>query len=180
MTTPSCASTQTATFAGGCFWCMEPPFESLEGVTEVVAGYAGGTTPNPTYHEVAHGQTDYAEAVQVTYNPKVVSYDQLLITYWRSIDPTQDDGQFADIGKHYRTIIFYHDDDQHQLAIAAKQALSGSRKFDLPIVTQLRPYTTFHLAEDYHQDYYKKSTLQYNRYKKGSGRDSFLKQHWPK
>ena len=167
-----------ATFAGGCFWCMEGPFEKLAGVEAVLSGYAGGTTPNPTYDEVASGRTDYVEAVQIFYDPAQVSYEALLDAFWRSIDPTDAGGQFADRGTQYETAIFYHDARQQALAEASKKALAADGPFDREIVTPLRPFTNFYPAEEYHQDYYKKNPDHYNRYREGSGRGPFLRRVW--
>ena len=169
---------QQATFAGGCFWCMEPPFEKLEGVTEVAAGYTGGTGGRPTYEEVSSGTTGHVEAVQVTYDPSKVSYDALLETFWRNIDPTQADGQFADTGPQYRTVIFYRTEEQRLLAEASKARLIASGKFDKPIVTEIAPAGPFYPAEDYHQDYHKKNPLRYKLYRAGSGREGYLQRTW--
>ena len=178
MANASTAKTETATFAGGCFWCMEPPFEQLEGVLDVKAGYGGGTTPNPTYEQVSSGASGYAESVQIIYDPAKVSYDRLLEVFWRNIDPTQADGQFADQGPQYRTAIFYHTDDQRRQAEASKQRLEKSGTFTKPIVTEVAPATRFYPAEDYHQDYHQKNPLRYKLYKSGSGREGFLKKTW--
>ena len=151
-----------ATFAGGCFWCMQPPFRNLDGVTEVVSGYAGGAKPNPTYEEVSSGTTGHLESVQVTYDPEKISYDQLLDVFWSQIDPTDAEGQFADKGSQYRTAIFYHDDEQKRLAEASKRNLDSSGKFKKSVATEIRPYTSFYPAEEYHQDYDKKNPGQYN------------------
>jgi methionine-S-sulfoxide reductase len=167
-----------ATFAGGCFWCMEPPFEQLEGVRSVTAGYAGGTGPKPTYEEVSSGATGYLEAVQVAYDPATVTYQQLLDAFWRNVDPTQADGQFADQGRQYRTAIFYHTEEQQRLALASKEQLARSGTFDKPIVTEILPATAFYPAEEDHQDYYKKHPLRYKLYRIGSGREGFLKRTW--
>ena len=169
---------ETATFAGGCFWCMEPAFEALGGIVSVAAGYTGGTTPHPTYEEVSSGTTDHVEAVQIVYNPAKVAYDQLLHIFWENIDPTQADGQFADHGPQYRTAIFYHTDEQRRLAEASKAALAQSGKFTQPIVTEIVPALPFYPAEEYHQDYAKKNPLRYQLYKTGSGREEFLKKTW--
>jgi len=167
----------TATFAGGCFWCMEGPFEAVAGVSAVVSGYAG-TGPRPTYEQVSSGATGYREAVEVTYDPARVTYEELLAVFWRNIDPTQADGQFADIGPQYRTAVFYHDEEQQRLAEASKQQLAASGKFNRPIATELLPALTFYPAEEYHQDYYKKNPTRYQLYKIGSGRAGFLKRVW--
>lgn len=169
---------EQATFAGGCFWCMEGPFEQLEGVVSVTAGYTGGTTPNPTYEAVSAGTTGHAEAVQIVYEPAKVSYETLLEVFWRNIDPTQADGQFADHGRQYRTAVFYHTQEQKRLAEASKAQLAASGKFDQPLVTEIAPASSFYPAEDYHQDYYKKNPLRYQLYRTGSGREGYLKKTW--
>ena len=170
--------TEIATFAGGCFWCMEGPFEALEGVRSVTAGYTGGTNVNPTYEEVSSGATGHAESIQIVYDPSTVSYQRLLDVFWRQIDPTTPNQQFADHGTQYRTAIFYHTDAQRRLAEASKQALAVSGKFDRPLVTEIVPASRFYPAENYHQDYYKKNPLRYKLYRMGSGRDAYLKKVW--
>lgn len=170
--------TALATFGGGCFWCMEPPFEYLDGVVEAIAGYSGGTVENPTYKQVGSGETGHLEVVQVIYDPTKVTYDELLDVFWKNIDPTDTEGQFADRGSEYKTAIFYHNDEQKALAEASKKRLEESGRFDQPIVTEIRPFEKFYKAEEYHQDYYKKNTLSYNTYKKGSGRESFIENTW--
>ena len=172
------ARAATATFAGGCFWCMEPPFEKLPGVESVVSGYAGGTEPNPTYEQVSAGATGHAESVQVTYDPAQVTYERLLDVFWRQIDPTDDGGQFVDRGPQYRSIVFVRDDAQRAAAEASKAALAASGRFEKPLVTRIVPFTTFYPAEEYHQDYYKKNPLRYRYYRYGSGRDQFLEKVW--
>jgi glutaredoxin-like YruB-family protein len=167
-----------ATFAGGCFWCMQPPFRNLEGVTDVVSGYAGGNKANPTYEEVSSGTTGHLESVQVTYDPAVISYDLLLDVFWRQIDPTDAKGQFADKGPQYHTAIFYHDEEQKRLAEASKKNLDSSGKFKKPIATEIRPYTNFYPAEGYHQDYDTKNPGRYHEYKTFSGRESYLEKTW--
>ncbi len=167
-----------ATFAGGCFWCMQPPFRNLKGVTDVVSGYAGGTTANPTYEQVSSGTTGHLESVQVTYDPDTVSYDQLLDVFWRQIDPTDAEGQFADKGSQYHTAIFYHDDEQKRIAEASKKNLDSSGKFKKPVATEIRPYTNFYPAEEYHQDYDKKKPGRYHEYKTLSGRESYIAKTW--
>lgn len=169
---------ETAIFAGGCFWCMEPAFEALEGIRSVAAGYTGGTSPNPTYEDVSSGATGHVEAVQIVYDPSKVTYEQLLDIFWQNIDPTQADGQFADRGSQYRTAIFYSTQEQQRLAEASKAALAASGKFTQPIVTEIVPAAPFYPAEDYHQEYYKKNPLRYKLYKAGSGRQEFLKKTW--
>ncbi len=167
-----------ATFAGGCFWCIEAPFEQINGVIEVQSGYTGGHKENPTYEEVSSGQTGHFEAVQITYDPAQITYRELLDVFWQQIDPTDDGGQFADRGSQYRTAIFYQNDEQKKIAEASKAALNTSGKFDNPIVTQILPASTFYPAEDYHQDYYKKCPVRYKSYKKGSGREDYIKKTW--
>ena len=169
---------EQATFAGGCFWCMEPPFEKLPGVISVTAGYTGGTEKHPTYEQVSSGKTGHAEAVQVVYDSSTISYEQLLDVFWMNIDPTTPNAQFADHGTQYRTAIFYHDEEQKRRAEASKAKLERSRKFKAPIVTEVVPASPFYPAEDYHQDYYKKNTIRYKLYRIGSGRDAYLKQVW--
>ncbi|MGD0080966.1 MAG: peptide-methionine (S)-S-oxide reductase MsrA [Methanoregula sp.] len=167
-----------ATFAGGCFWCMQPPFQQIEGVTEVVAGDAGGTKENPSYEEVSSGITGHLESVQVTYDPDKVPYEKLLDVFWTQIDPTDGEGQFADKGSQYRTAIFYHDDEQKRIAEASKKKINDSGKFKKPVATEIRPYTNFYPAEDYHQDYAKKKPREYQAYKTYSGREAFIEKIW--
>ncbi|MFB6350833.1 MAG: peptide-methionine (S)-S-oxide reductase MsrA [Bradymonadaceae bacterium] len=167
-----------ATFAGGCFWCMEPPFEDLEGVKSVVSGYCGGKEKDPSYDQVAGGETGHAETVRITYDPDKISYEKLLKVFWRSHDPTTDDRQFADVGSQYRPVIFYHTERQKKLAEESKQRLADEGPFDEPIVTAIEPASTFWKAEAYHQDYYKKNPDRYKSYYRGSGRKKFLEQIW--
>ncbi len=167
-----------AIFAGGCFWCMEGPFEQLDGVYEAVAGYTAGQVENPTYQEVSAGTTGHTEAVRIAYNPEKVSYETLLEVFWRNIDPTDGGGQFADRGSQYRTGVYYQTDEERQLAEASKAALQERGKFSDPIVTEIEPAGPFYVAEDYHQDYYKTNASRYERYKVGSGRAGFLKRTW--
>lgn len=167
-----------ATFAGGCFWCMEPPFEKLKGVDEVISGYTGGEIKNPTYKDVSSGSTDHVEAVLVKYNPDVISYDQLLDVFWRQVDPTDDKGQFVDRGAHYVTGIYYHNEKQKELAEASKEELKNSGRFSEDIVTPILAASTFYKAEAYHQNYYKENSVRYKVYRKNSGRDQFLDKHW--
>ncbi len=171
---------EKATFAGGCFWCTEPPFENLKdrGVLEVRSGYTGGAKANPTYEEVCTGETGHAEAVEVTFDPSRISYGELLEVFWRNVDPTDPDGQFADKGSQYRTAIFYHGEGQKRLAEKSKEDLAKSGKFKDPIVTEIVPAAPFYPAEDYHQNFYRKNPLRYNSYKAGSGREGFLKRTW--
>ena len=170
----------TATFAGGCFWCMEPPFEKLDGVLDVVSGYSGGTELDPSYEQVSSGATGHAESVQVTYDPARIGYAELLDVFWRQIDPTDPGGQFGDRGRQYRTAIFWHDDEQRRLAEASKAELERSGRYDAPIVTEITPFTAFYPAEDYHQDYYEKNTVRYKTYRYLSGRDRYLEGVWGK
>ncbi len=167
-----------ATFAGGCFWCMEPPYDKLPGVSATISGYIGGRTLNPTYQEVSSGSTGHAEALQVIYDPKKVSYEKLLEVYWVNVDPTVKDRQFCDSGHPYRTPISYHADAQKKAAEASKVALEKSKPFKEAIVTPIEMAGTFYPAEDYHQDYYKKNPVRYNFYRSGCGRDARLKQLW--
>jgi peptide methionine sulfoxide reductase msrA/msrB len=169
---------QKATFAGGCFWCMEPPFEKLEGVVEVISGYTGGHKENPTYDEVSAGTTGHLEAVQVIYDPSKITYEKLLEVFWRQINPTDSGGQFVDRGSSYTTAIFYHNEEQKQLAEQSKKTVEQSGRFDKPVVTELRPAEPFYPAETYHQDYYKKNPLRYKFYRYESGRDRFLNKVW--
>ncbi len=169
---------EKATFAGGCFWCMEDAFQGVEGVVEVTSGYTGGQKENPTYGEVSTGKTGHYEAIQITFDPFKISYEELLNLFWRQIDPTDEGGQFADRGSQYRTAIFYHNPEQKTLAEKSKQELEKSRMFDKPVVTKIIPFTKFYKAEEYHQDYSQKKTLQYKLYKKGSGREDFIKEKW--
>jgi methionine-S-sulfoxide reductase len=171
---------ETAIFAGGCFWCMESPFEKNSGVKEVISGYTGGLKDNPTYEEVSAGTTGHLEAIQIIYDPKKISYAQLLAIFWRQIDPTDPDGQFVDRGKQYRSAIFYKSKEEKALAEKSKQDLEKSKRFNLPIVTEIISATKFYPAEEYHQDYYKKNPVRYNYYRYGSGRDQFLKKVWIK
>ena len=173
------AEYSVAIFAGGCFWCMEGPFEKIDGVKEVISGYTGGERKGPAYKEVASGSTKHIESVIVLYDAKKISYEKLLKIFWMNIDPTQDNGQFYDIGEQYRTVIFYRNEEEKKAAEASKAELSESGPFDRPIVTRILPFSgEFWIAEEYHQDYYKKNPVHYNRYRVGSGRDAFIKEHW--
>ncbi len=172
------AETRTATFAGGCFWCVESDFEKLDGVTEVISGYTGGSEVNPTYKEVSSGTTGHVEAVQVLYDPSKVSYETLLEMLWRHMDPTDAAGQFVDRGSQYGTAIFYHDEEQKRLAEESKKNLDASGRYDKPVITPILKAGPFYRAEEYHQDYYKKSAVQYKFYRWGSGRDQFLDEVW--
>ncbi len=169
---------KAATFAGGCFWCVESDFEKVPGVAEVVSGYTGGNVQNPSYEAVSSGRTGHLEAVQVFYDPEKVSYETLLQVFWRHVDPTDPGGQFVDRGPQYRTAIFYHDSEQKRLAEKSKAELDASGRFDKPVVTEILPFERFYKAEDYHQDYYRKNPLRYKWYRFGSGRDQFLEKVW--
>jgi methionine-S-sulfoxide reductase len=169
---------EKAYFAGGCFWCMEPPFEALEGVIEATSGYMGGTIENPTYEEVTTGETGHAEVVEILFDPEIVSYEELLEVFWRNIDPTALNYQFADVGSQYRTEIFTVGDEQSKLAEQSKVDLENSGKFDKPIVTAISVAPEFYIAEDYHQDFYKKQSMRYQMYAKASGRKGFLEDTW--
>ena len=172
------AETEVATFAGGCFWCMEPPFEKLAGVEAVISGYTGGTLENPTYAEVTSGGTGHIEAVEIYYNPQIITYETLLKVFWRQIDPTDDGGQFVDRGESYTTAIFVHNDEQRKLAEASRAEMEASGRFDGPIVTPIRNADVFYNAEEYHQDYYLKNPVRYNFYRSLSGRDAYLDRVW--
>ncbi len=177
-TPPAPEGMAKATFAGGCFWCMEKPFDVLDGVQATVSGYTGGTEKHPTYEAVARKQTSHIEAVEVVYDPKKVTYEQLLDVFWRQIDPTDNGGQFVDRGPQYRPAIFVHDEDQRKVAEASKKALDDSGRFGEPIVVEIMDAQVFWRAEEYHQDFYKKSPIRYNGYRRGSGRDDFLEKYW--
>ncbi|HSP07933.1 MAG TPA: peptide-methionine (S)-S-oxide reductase MsrA [Acidobacteriota bacterium] len=165
-----------ATFAGGCFWCMVPPFEKLAGVVAVTSGYTGGQKKNPTYEEVSSGGTGHAESIQVLYDPAKISYAQLLQTYWHNVDPTQADGQFCDHGNQYRSAIFYGTAEEKQLA--EKSKMEVEKELKRPVVTQIVPASQFYAAEEYHQDFYKKNPVRYESYRLGCGRDRRLKELW--
>jgi len=169
-----------ATFAGGCFWCVESDFEKYDGVVQAISGYAGGQTQNPTYKEVSSGGTGHAEVVQIIYDPQKITYSELLDIFWRHVDPTDPDGQFVDRGSQYRPAIFYHDEEQKRLAEDSKRKLESSGRFDKSIETEIVPISEFYEAEDYHQDYYKKNPLRYKFYRLNSGRDQFLEKTWAK
>ena len=169
---------ETATFAGGCFWCMESPFEKLTGVKEVISGYTGGHKENPTYEEVSSGTTGHFESIQIIYDPSQISYTQLLDVFWRQVDPTDPGGQFVDRGQQYTTAIFYHSDKQKEEAEASKARLQDSGRYTASLVTPIRKASQFYRAEDYHQDYYKKNPIRYKFYRFNSGRDRYLKGIW--
>lgn len=167
-----------ATFAGGCFWCMEPPFEKLKGVKAVLSGYTGGAEASPHYKQVAYGRTGHTEAVRVIYDPNAVSYERLLDVYWRNINPTDIGGQFADRGKQYRPTIFAHTPAQREAALKSRAALDASKRFSGPVVVPVEDAGVFWVAEEYHQDFYKKDPNHYKRYRRGSGREDFIDRHW--
>lgn len=167
-----------ATFAGGCFWCVEADFEKLDGVQEVISGYAGGEEASPSYDQVASGNTSHREAVRVIYDPKKISYADLVDHFWHTVDPTDAGGSFVDRGMQYTSAIFYHDEEQKRIAEESKQVLENSDVFKRPIVTEILPLTTFYEAEPYHQDYYKQHSIRYHLYRYGSGRDRFLDDTW--
>jgi len=172
------AQTSVATFAGGCFWCMEPPFDALAGVISTTSGYTGGTTPNPTYEEVSDGGTGHAEAVEVVYDPSRIGYERLLDVFWHNVDPTAKDRQFCDAGRQYRTAIFVHDAEQRRLAEASRAALQASGRFTAPIATEIVDAGPFYPAEAYHQDYAAKNPLRYRYYRARCGRDERLREVW--
>lgn len=167
-----------AVFAGGCFWCMEHPFDQLSGVVSVLPGYTGGSVANPTYEQVCTGRTGHLEAVEVTYDPELISYKQLLDVFWRQIDPTDENGQFADRGRQYQSAIFYADEEQKHQALVTLEALEASGKFKEKIRTRILPATVFYPAESYHCRYYEKNPGHYSRYRKGSGREDYLQKTW--
>jgi peptide methionine sulfoxide reductase msrA/msrB len=172
------AELDTATFAGGCFWCVEAPFEKLHGVVDVISGYAGGKRRNPTYQEVSSGQTAHIESVQIIYDPLTISYYQLLDVFWKNIDPTDPDGSFYDRGSQYRSVIFYHTDKQKMLAERSKKKIDSLQLFSKPIVTEIIKSKEFYKAEDYHQDFYQKNPKRYYQYRNASGRDKFIEMIW--
>ena len=172
------ADYETAIFAGGCFWCMEPPFEKLDGVIDAVSGYTGGTLENPTYEQVSSGSTKHIEAVKVVYDAEEISYEELLDVFWRQIDPTDSGGQFVDRGYQYTSAIFYKTEEEKKLAEESLKALEASGRFEEEIVTPIREASEFYNAEEYHQDYYIKSDVKYKYYRSRSGRDEFLNKVW--
>ena len=172
------SGTETATFAGGCFWCMEPPFDKLDGVISTTSGYTGGHQPDPTYKQVSAGTTGHTEAVRIVYDPDKISYDKLLEVFWRNIDPTTPNSQFCDHGSQYRSGIFYHDDAQKRAAEKSLRKLKQTKPFPEPVVTEITAAGAFYPAEDYHQDYYQKNPLRYKYYRFACGRDTRLEQLW--
>ncbi|OGW25004.1 MAG: peptide-methionine (S)-S-oxide reductase [Nitrospirae bacterium GWC2_42_7] len=174
----SVANYEKATFAGGCFWCMEHPFDEIPGVISVTSGYTGGHKKNPDYETVSAGGTGHAEAVQIVYDPAKVAYEKLLKVFWHNIDPTTKDRQFCDSGNQYRSSIFYHNEEQHKLALNSKTELEKNKTFKEPVVTEIVQATEFYRAEEYHQQYYKKNPIRYKFYRTTCGRDKRLKQLW--
>jgi peptide-methionine (S)-S-oxide reductase len=172
------AATEKATFAGGCFWCMEAPFDKLPGVVSVTPGYTGGQMKNPTYEQVSDGGTGHAESVQIVFDPSKTSFSKLLDIYWHNIDPTVPDRQFCDVGSQYRSAIFYHGEEQHRAALQSKAALEKNKPFKAAVVTEITPAGEFYPAEEYHQHYYKKNPLRYKYYRNGCGRDRRLRELW--
>lgn len=169
---------EIATFAGGCFWCMEPPYDKLPGVEKITVGYIGGTKVNPSYEEVSSGSTGHTEAIQLEYDPDLISFEKLVEVFWKNINPTQSNGQFYDMGSQYRTGIFYHSDEQKKIAEESKKNLEKTGKFKDPIATEITKASVFYPAEDYHQKYYKKKPDHYKRYSIGSGRVEYKKKVW--
>ncbi|MGH8659457.1 MAG: peptide-methionine (S)-S-oxide reductase MsrA [Gammaproteobacteria bacterium] len=167
-----------ATFAGGCFWCMEPPFDALDGVISTTSGYTGGSKHHPNYEDVSSGTTGHAEAVQLVYDPNKVSYEKLLDVFWHNVDPTRNDGQFCDKGLQYRPAIFYHNEQQRRLAEESKKKIEATKAFSEPVVTEIVPAGAFYPAEAYHQDYYRKNRLRYKFYRSGCRRDKRLRELW--
>jgi methionine-S-sulfoxide reductase len=172
--------TEKAVFAGGCFWCMQHPFDELKGVVSTTVGYTGGHKENPSYEEVCSGETGHTEAIEIQFDPTQITYAKLLDVLWRNIDPTTSNRQFADVGSQYRAAIFYHDEEQKQLAESSKEEMDCSGIHDKPIVTEIVPASVFYKAEEYHQKYYEKSPDRYKRYNSGSGRERYLKKTWGK
>ena len=176
LSTADQAGTAVATFAGGCFWCMTPPFEKLKGVVKVTAGYADGKGADPTYEDYA--ENGFTEAVQITYDPAIITYSDLVDVFWKQINPTDPNGQFVDRGPQYRAAVFYHNPTQKKLAERSKMALDRTHRYDKPIVTPVSAFTNFYPAEDYHQDFYKKNPMHYHLYHSQSGRDDYLDNVW--
>lgn len=172
------AEEKTATFGGGCFWCMEAAFQPLPGVINAESGYMGGTAARANYHDVSQGTSGHYEVVQVKYDSNLISYKELLQVFWKNIDPTDKYGQFSDKGKQYKTVIFYQNTQERDAAVQSKETLETSAKFDIPIATDIKPANEFYRAEEYHQDYFKKNSLHYQLYKKGSGREDYIKKTW--
>ena len=177
-TEPAQAASEKTTFAGGCFWCMEAPFDKLPGVVSVTPGYSGGQAKNPTYEQVSAGGTGHAESVQIVFDPSKTSYSQLLDIFWHNIDPTVKDRQFCDVGSQYRSAIFYHSEEQRRAAQQSKADLEKNKPFKGPVLSEITPAGMFYAAEEYHQHYYKKNPLRYAYYRNGCGRDRRLKELW--
>src|SRR3954464_700001 len=175
---PTPDNTKKAIFAGGCFWCIQTPYDSAKGVVKTIVGYTGGSAEDATYEKVSSHRTKHREAIEVTYDPAQISYEQLLDIFWRNIDPTQADRQFYDIGPNYKAAVYYANDEEKKAADASKEKLSKSGKFTKPIVTEILPATTFYPAEDYHQKYYLKKPAEYDAYHDGSGRERFFDKTW--
>src|SRR3954471_13071497 len=175
---PSAGATKTAVFAGGCFWCMQPPYDNAKGVVKTIVGYTGGSAADATYEKGSSHRTQHREAIEVTYDPAQISYDQLLDMFWRNIDPTQANGQFYDVGPNYKAGVYYGNDEEKKIAETSKEKLSKSGKFSKPIVTDILPAMTFYPAEDYHQKYYQKQPSEYEAYHTGSGRYKFFDKAW--
>ncbi len=171
---------EVATFAGGCFWCMQPPFDTLDGIVRTTVGYTGGPEKNPTYKQVSYGKTGHAESIEIVYDPAKISYEELLEVFWMNIDPTDSGGQFVDRGKQYRPAIFSHNEKQKKAAETSKEKLDKSGRFDKPVVVEITEATEFYPAEDYHQKFYKKDKMRYKSYRYGSGRDQFIEKYWGK
>ena len=171
---------EKATLAGGCFWCMQPPFDALDGGISTISGYAGGVEKDPSYEQVASGQTGHAEVIQISYDRRKLSYKEILEVYWQQVDPTTANRQFVDVGPQYRSAIFYHNEEQRLIAEQSKQQLQDSGIFSKPIVTEIKAMTAFYPAEDYHQDYYQLNPIRYKFYRNNSGRDQFLEKVWSK
>jgi len=171
---------EKATFAGGCFWCMEHPFDELDGVVSTTVGYSGGHKENPTYKEVSAGTTGHTESVLVVYDTAKITYDKLLDVFWRNVNPTTPDRQFVDVGSQYRPTIFYHNEEQKRLAEESRDRLDKSGRYNSPILTEIVSATIFYEAEEYHQNYYRKNPIRYKFYRLGSGRDNYLNRTWSK
>ena len=169
-----------AVFAGGCFWCIQHPFDKLNGVVSTAVGYTGGHKENPTYKDVCSGETGHTEAIEIQFDPSQITYSELLDVFWKNIDPTTPNRQFADIGSQYRTVVFYNDEKQKQIAESSKEKMGKAGIHDRPIVTEILPASLFYKAEEYHQKYYEKSSVRYERYKSGSGRGRYLERIWGK
>jgi methionine-S-sulfoxide reductase len=169
---------EIAVFAGGCFWCMQHPFDKLNGVVSTSVGYTGGHNENPTYEEVCSGETGHTEAIEIQFDPAQITYSELLDVFWKNIDPTTPNRQFADIGSQYRTVVFYNNEEQKQIAESSKDKMDRSGIYEKSIVTEIIPASVFWAAEEYHQEYYKKSPDRYKRYNSGSGRERYLKKTW--